>query len=78
MYTMLQVGPDWQQVIQKISCGRYLPLLLVYADHDDVRPFHSQRPLTRVDVKGCEPSGTGGGHSQFTADGKSAHNIRRF
>jgi len=68
---MLQVGPNWEQVIEKISRGRYLPLLLVYADHDDVPPAPSHQPLTRISVKGLEPSNTGRGPpSSFSTNGR--------
>jgi len=61
LYSTLQVGPDWEQVINKISRGRYLPLLLVYGDHDNVHPMQSHEPLTRINVKGSEPSSTNRG-----------------
>ena len=73
---MVQVGPDWEQVINKISRGRYLPLLLVYADHDDVPAAQSHEPVTRIGVKGHEPSNTGRGQSKFSAVGKGMPNIR--
>ena len=67
---MLQVGPDWQQVINKISRGRYLPLLLVYGDHDDVHPAQYHEPLTRISVKGFEPSSSEGGLSEIYGNRK--------
>ena len=67
---MLQVGPDWQQVINKISRGRYLPLLLVYGDHDDVHPAQHHEPLTRISVKGFEPSSSEGGWSEIYGNRK--------
>ena len=68
VYSTLQVGPDWEQVIDKISRGRYLPLLLVYGDHDDVHPAQSHEPLTRVSVKGSGPASTNRGQSEIYAN----------
>ena len=72
---MVQVGPDWQQVIDKVSRGRYVPLLLVYAERDDMAAVQCQEPLTRISVKGHEPSNTGRGPSKFTAYGRGMPKI---
>jgi len=73
---MLQVGPDWEQVINRISRGRYLPLLLVYGDHDDVHPAQTREPATRIGVKGSEPSSTETGQSKIHANRKGVMKIR--
>jgi len=65
---LLQVGPDWEQVINKISRGHCLPLLLVYADHDDLPSAESKELLTRISVKDIEPSNTGREQSKFSAN----------
>ena len=64
------MGPDWEQVIQKIYRGRYLPLLLVYADHDTVPPAQSHEHSTRINVKDFEPSDASSVQSRFSANGK--------
>jgi len=53
---MFQVGSDWQQVIDKISRGRILPLLLVYADHDDVPSAQCQESSTKISIRDLELS----------------------
>ena len=70
------MGPDWEQVIQKISRGHYLPLLLVYADHDTVPPTQSHEQSTRVTVRDFEPSNTGRVQSRFSANGKGMLSLK--
>jgi len=72
---MLQVGPDWQQVLDKISRGHCLPLLLVYADHDAARFTKSREPPTRVSVKDSKPASTCHGQSEVYANGKGIVNL---
>jgi len=70
------VGPDWQQVIDKIARGRYLPLLLVYADHDDVPRTQSHQSLSTLNVKDYDPSNTGRGQTKLSANRKGMLKIR--
>ena len=70
------MGPDWEQVINKICRGRYLPLLLVYGDHDDVHPAQSREPVTRINVKGSEPSSAKTGQSESCTNRKGMMEIR--
>jgi len=73
----MQVGPDWEQVINKISRGHCLPLLLVYADHDDVPSPESNDLLTRISIKDIEPTNTGRERSKFSANRKGMQ-MRKF
>lgn len=71
-----EVGPDWEQVIKKISRGRCLPLLLVYASHDDVTAANqTAESLTRVSIKHLQSSSTTTEQFRFPANVKAPSNV---
>ena len=54
-FEMMQVGPDWEHVVDKCRRGHFQPLLLLYADPNGTAVATASAPTTVTPVVAKQP-----------------------